>query len=174
MAERRRERELSYLLGSDAEGWTQWKKAMVPQPDRDTKRCGDTKRRRHGQVGFMCTKIKSAFRDQARHCGIYEWRAKGTLPNQPNNIVYVGSTCWVGEGALKGRIMQYCTNGSHQKDLINAALSKGYELWVRVKISKGRHNAKDMEDNLLCKYDYAWNTQNNGSMRNILPKARKR
>ena len=35
-------------------------------------------------------------------------------------------------GALKGRIFEYHTNGSHKRDLINDALSRGYELWVRV------------------------------------------
>lgn len=165
MAQRRRKRERSGLQGSDEQGWTEWEKAMVPQHDIDE----ETSPRGDDQFGFMCTRIKSAFRDQARHCGIYEWQVKGTLRKQPDYIVYVGSTCRSKPGALRRRIMEYCTNGSHKEDLINEALFKGYELWVRVKTSIGRDNAQDMENNLLDKYDYAWNIRNNGEMRNIPP-----
>ena len=53
----------------------------------------------------------------------------------------------------------YCKNGSHKQDLINNALSKGYELWVRVKIVEGRNpsreNAEAMENALFNRYDYA-------------------
>ena len=125
------------------------------------------------QVGFMCKSIRTAFPDEFKHCGIYEWRAKGTLGNQPNYVIYVGSTCRGKPGALKRRILEYCTDGSHKEDLINEALGRGYELWVRVKTSEGRENAEEMENELLDEYDYAWNKRNNGRIRKILPRARK-
>ena len=128
--------------------------------------------RGENQVGFMCSSIRKAFPDKAQHCGIYEWRGKGTLDDQPNYVVYIGSTCRGKRGGLRRRILEYCTNGSHKKDLINDALGRGYELWVRVKTSGGhasRKNAEDMENELLDKYDYAWNIRNNGGIRHILP-----
>lgn len=150
-------------------GWSDWERAMVPwipglpvgfEP-------------REPNQGFICPSIRSAFSSQARHCGIYEWRAKGTLANQPNYVVYIGSTCRAKPGALRGRILEYCTNGSHKSVLIDDALRRGYELWVRVKINEennpSRLKAEDMENLLLNKYDYAWNTRINGQIRNILP-----
>ena len=125
-------------------GWSDWEQAMVP-----ALREGVDEPRGPGQVGFMHKNIRSAFPDLAQHCGIYEWRAKGTLHGQPNHVVYLGSTCRAKPGALRGRILKYCTNGSHKKDLINDALNKGYELCVRDKIVEGskprREDAEAME-----------------------------
>jgi len=72
---------------------------------------------------------------------------------------------------IKRQNLEYCTNGSHKKDLINDALERGYELWVRVKISTPRRNCREdaerMENELLAKYNYAWNIRNN-AVRSIL------
>ena len=138
---------------------------MVP-PDAEG---NDLEPRGEDQVGFMCSSIRTAFPDEFKHCGIYEWRTKGTLGNQPKYVIYVGSTCRGKPGALKRRILEYCTDGSHKEDLINGALGRGYELWVRVKTSEGRRNAEEMENELLDEYDYAWNKRNNGRIRKILP-----
>lgn len=165
MAKVRRKRETSRLKGLEAKGWKHWVKAIVPRKARRTEPRGDS------QVGFMCTNIRSAI--PARQCGIYEWRAKGKSARQPNYIVYVGSTCRGKPGALRRRIIEYCTDGSHKKDLMNEALRKGYELWVRVKTSRGTDNAQELENELLKKYDYAWNVRNNGKIRHILPSAKK-
>jgi len=151
------------------DGWSYWEQAMVP-----VLRVGVDEPRGPNQTGFMCSSIKNAFPLQARHCGIYEWAAKGTLPGQPNTlvVVYIGSTCRSKPGALRGRILEYCRNGSHKEVFINNALLRGYELWVRVKIAEGskpRETAQAMENALLDKYDYAWNTRRNGRIRNILP-----
>ena len=165
MEDHRRPRETSHL---STEGWTDWVKAMVP-PNVEG---NNTNRRGANQVGSKCTDIKSAFPDEAEKCGIYEWKAKGTLLNQPTCVVYVGSTCRGKPGALRRRINEYCTNGSHKENLINEALNGGYELWVRVKASKKkkeiRKDAENMENELLEKYNYAWNVRNN-AIRNILP-----
>ena len=89
-------------------------------------------RRGVNQAGLICPQIGRPFPWQARHCGIYEWRANGTLPHQPRNrVVYVGSKCRAKPGALSGRILEYCANGSHKRVSIIDALGRGYELWVR-------------------------------------------
>ena len=164
MAENQRQaREGSHL---PVAGWSNWELAMAPLPV-------GFEPRGPNQPGMIFSGIRNAFPLQARHCGIYEWRAKGTLPHQPSHIVYLGSTCRTKPGALRGRILEYCANGSHKRHLSNDALCRGYELWVRVKIVEGinasRKNAESMENALLAWYDYAWNIRNNGQIRRILP-----
>ena len=140
--------------------------AMVPDDLR-----GDVKPREPNQAGFMSSSIKHAFPLRAAHCGIYEWQARKS--DQPNRVVYVGSTCREKQGLLKGRILEYCRNGDHKEDFVNDALRRGYELWVRAKIVEvarpRREDAEAMENTLLDKYDYAWNKRCNGPMRKILP-----
>ena len=168
-ANQRQSREQSHLPRA---GWSDWVLAMIPWTPGSVLPV-DCEARGRNQAGLIYSSIKNAFPSKAGHCGIYEWRAKGTLARQPNHVVYVGSTCRAKPGALRGRILEYCTNGSHKEDLINDALLRGYELWVRVKTVEGkypsREKAQDMENALLTKYDYAWNTRINGQIRNILP-----
>ena len=163
MAALTRLRENSHLPTA---GWSNWEKAMVPPNVAGY----NLEPRGPNQVGFICSSIRNAFPTMAQHCGIYEWRA--TRIGQPNRVVYIGSTCRSKPGALRHRILEYCTNGSHKKDLINYALIRGYELWVRVRIVEGLQlpgkDAEDMENQLLATYNYAWNFRNN-SVRNILP-----
>ena len=131
--------------------------------------------RGQGQVGYMWSGIRNTFGAEGEHCGIYEWQAR--REDQPPRIVYVGSTCRSKPGALRDRILEYCTTGSHKASLINSALRRGYELRVRVKVAGGcssrfKEEAEDMENDLLDKYDYAWNKRRNGGtrgMRDILP-----
>ena len=149
-----------------AEAWSDWKKAMVP-PETEG---WNLQPRGRNQVGFICLNIENAFSDQDQCCGIYEWKAR----KQHNHVVYVGSTCREKGGSSKDRIREYCRNGSHKRDLINDALGRGYELWVRVKISTpdchSRLDAERMENELLAKYNYAWNIRNNAT-RDILPRS---
>ena len=149
-------------------GWSDWELAMVPLVDGFEKR-GETDRK-----GFICSNIRNAFPDEAERCGIYEWQARKS--GQPDRVVYVGSTCRCStrSGPLRARILEYCTNGSHKKDLINDALSRGYELWVRVQVVErpypdGIDDAQDLENAFLDTYNYAWNKRRNGDIRNILP-----
>ena len=113
------------------------------------------------QVGFISSKIRKVLPYLAGHCGIYEWGVKRPLLDETKiRVVYVGST-----GTLGGRIHSYCRDGSHKEDLINAALLKGYELWVRVKRTRANSKliAELMEIQLLAMYNYAWNKRNNGN-----------
>ena len=109
-----------------------------------------------------------------KHCGIYEWRAKGTKRNQPNRVVYAGSTCTQRSryGAKLGsRIRGYLTHGNHIAKLMDNALEQGYELQVRSKKAKNQEDARRQERELLKKYNYAWNKRGNGGRsRSVLPK----
>ena len=133
-------------------------------------------RRERWQVGSMWSGMRNAFRGEAGQCGIYEWQAR--REDQPNRVVYVGSTCRGKPEALRDRILEYCTNGSHKARLINLALRRGYELRVRVKGAGGyssrfEEEAEDMENDLLAKYNYAWKERMNGGTkgkRDILPR----
>lgn len=148
------------------EGWSGWKRAMVP-PQTESR---NLQPRGQNQVGYICSGIRNAFPDEAEDCGIYEWQARKS--GRSGHVVYVGSTCRGKAGALRNRIFEYCRNGSHKEDLINDALHRGYELWVRVKVSQPSRNCKvdaeRMENELLAKYNYAWNIRNN-AVRSILP-----
>ena len=161
MANNRRLREKSHL---PRDNWSDWRRAMVP---RGTE--GNFVRRGWYQSGLRCRDIRLAFPEEAPHCGIYEWQARGTAPNQRNKVVYVGSTCRGRPGSLGDRINEYCNSGSHKSTQINGALRRGYELWVRVKTSGERREARDMERDLLQRYDYAWNNKVNENVRDILP-----
>ena len=163
-ANQRQAREDSHLRRA---GWSDWELAMVPLFN------GFEKRGKTNQEGFICSNIRNAFPDESERCGIYEWQARRS--DQPNRVVYIGSTCRSKEGALRGRILEYCTNGSHKRKRINDALREGYELWVRLQVVEapypnGREDAQELENAFLDKYDYAWNKRRNGNqIRKILP-----
>ena len=160
MAAPDRLRENSHLQGEQSQGWSAWTLAMVP-PDSNRR---NLEPRGPARVGYMSSSIETALSDLAELCGIYEWKAKGTRPDQPNNVVlYVGSTCVRRKPQkLESRIILYCKYGNHKNDLINWALEGGYELWVRVKLASSERTAQSMENDLLRKYDYAWNKRRNG------------
>lgn len=165
----RKKRERSHL---PREGWSEWKRALVPK---DNKRNAIIKRRRNHKGFILENFVKGKnSREMDKNCGIYEWRAIGTKPNQPNHVVYVGSTCPKGSryGAKLGsRIREYCSNGNHIAEPMNKALGRGYELQVRCKKAKNQEDARKQEAKLLKKYDYAWNKRGNGGRsRRVLPK----
>ena len=161
-------REDSHL---PAEGWTNWIWAMAPE---NTTRVKNLARRGEDQEGYKNAKIVNELcgehGDADRLCGIYEWRATRPFGSDPT-VVYVGSTCARNGGSctkMKNRIVSYCTHGNHKTTLINEALQKGYELWVRFKPAVDEQEARDMENALLDTYNYAWNIRQNAK-RNILP-----
>ena len=133
-----------------------------------------TEDRGPGQPGYMWSNIRTVLNEVAGFCGIYEIQVRGTLPSQLQSaVVYVGSTCpRQADGGqcrrLKNRIINYCRHGNHKIDLINYALSRGYELWVRYKQAGSPGEAQAWENTLLAMYDYAWNVRNNGNIRAVL------
>jgi len=164
-------REYHNLQGFQSEGrWSTWKKAMVPKDTTSSETY--LEKRGPDQEGFMWSNIDDALCEVGGLCGIYEWKA--TRPDQPDRVVYVGSTCTRNDRCqrLKSRIIRYCKYGNHKEELINDALSKGYELWVRYKQAEDEERAKELENDLLAKYDYAWNIRENNRLREILPQQR--
>ena len=146
-------------------GWSDWEKAMVPnQPGDDP----ENLQARTGS-GSIWRNIRNALpARETRNCGIYEWQVRRgrTRPR----VVYVGCTCSdpSKEGTLSTRILEYCRNGSHKKDLINDALNRGYELWVRFRFTGSTKRSTEARENaLLDTYNYAWNERRNG-VRHIL------
>ena len=117
---------------------------------------GYTENRVLGQEGYMWSNISNELNGVARLCGIYEFQVRGTLPlHLQSAVVYVGSTCPRGgvRHRLKSRIINYCRHGNHKADLINDALSRGYELWVRYKQARSAEEAQAWENALLTAYD---------------------
>ncbi|XP_029210710.2 uncharacterized protein LOC114974709 [Acropora millepora] len=141
-------------------GWSDWSKAMVPFP------LDDGQNQAPANHGYIVRDIERAFPDEARRCGIYEWKAE--KPGRRSVVVYVGSTCRAKSGALRARINEYCRDGSHKSRLINDALRRRYTLLVRVKVASSREKAEELENALLDRYDYAWNERRNEDIRHIL------
>ena len=148
--------------------WSLWTRAIVP-----TRHGSYTENRGPDQPGYMWSNIRKVLDEVAGLCGIYEFQARGTLPGQLQSaIVYVGSTCPRGADRglcrrLNSRIINYCKYGNHKEDLINDALSRGYELWVRYKQARSAEEAQAWENTLLAMYDYSWNVRNNGNIRAV-------
>ena len=153
----RRVRENSNLQFPQSQHWSTWKRAMVPLYNGT-----NTVNRHQNQVGFIWKYILYDGNLQEL-CGIYEWRA--IRQDQPNRVVYVGSTCTrCGHyEPLQSRILRYCSHGNHKADLINDALTKGYTLEVRYKQACNEPQARNLENELLDMYDYAWNKRRNGA-----------
>ena len=167
-------RELSDLEPDEEENWSSWVCAMVPNKTQQTTNVAVVRRgnRRFGyRNAALSTELEQAFEGGCDPCGIYEFAA--TLPGKrKKRVVYVGSTC-VGDvrcPSLKNRIVDYTIDGNHKKDEINEALRRGYTLWVRFQPAQNRPEAERMENELLSKYNYAWNVTNNG-VRPILASA---
>ena len=167
-------RETSNLQGDEAHGWSKWIWAMAPE---NTPRENHLERRVNDQVGFVNTNLTDSLRQAnpnvAELCGIYEWRATEEYGANPS-VVYLGSTCPPARGPrpwrLENRIVAYTKRGNHKKELINYALTRGCELWVRFKPAPVETEAREMENELLRQYNYAWNVRNNG-VRPMLAKA---
>ena len=138
--------------------WSDWERAVPDQPGYDP----EDLQARTGS-GFIWRNIRNAFpARETRNCGIYEWQVRRGRAR--HKVVYVGCTCSDPnkEGSLPTRILAYCRNGSHKKDLLNDALNKGYELWVRFRFTRNATKvAESKENSLLDKYNYAWNERRN-------------
>lgn len=166
----RRLREESHLQSPESENWSEWILAIVPEAN-DNNRRGLQKRQR-GQPGYKTSRVETYLGEIGEVCGIYEWRAS-RLPRHGqaiHKVVYVGSTC-PRQGnfpRLRSRILDYCIHGNHKKELINDALNRGYELSVRYKEAANVEEATGLENELLKKYNYAWNIRNN-AIREVLP-----
>ena len=155
-------RETSNLQSPLSQNWSAWKTAMVPLYNG-----ANTENRHQNQVGFIWKHILNDH-NLIELCGIYEWRA--VRQDQPNRVIYIGSTCTRCGNfeQLRSRILGYCSHGNHKAALINDALRKGYTLEVRYKQTWDEPQARNLENELLDMYDYAWNVRRNGNIRAVL------
>ena len=150
--------------------WSDWVKAMVPQPAQQSQFSTQRPNGWRQESKEILATAPGLYFDVGSGFGIYEWQARKLENcNETKIVLYIGSTSNVHpESSLKDRVKEYCTNGSHKADLINDALTKGYELWFRVKIAPDRQTSEDLENELLDRYDYAWNVRRNGELRHLL------
>lgn len=167
-------RELSDFEPDEEENWSSWICAMVPNETQQTTNVAVVKRQNQ-HLGYrnaaLSTELEQEFEGGCAPCGIYEFAA--ILPGKRKlRVVYVGSTCVRNDRCpiLKNRIVDYTKHGNHKKDEINEALRRGYTLWVRFKPAQDKPEAMRMENELLDKYNYAWNVRNN-DVRPILASA---
>lgn len=66
--------------------------------------------------------------------------------------VYVGETC-----NERQRLSHHASNRSHLGGIIQAHLDDGWNLYYRARAASSKEHAKQMQDNLLRKYEYDWN-----------------
>jgi hypothetical protein len=154
MARQNRE-EMDKIVGDGGKTrWSEWYLMMSPDTDRR-----DFERRTFPHEGSR------SLINIPECCGIYEWKVKRNLREK---VVYIGSSCRkANKSSLRARISRYCTDGSHKCCLINPALIKGYELFVRYKMYDDIDTSEKAENNYLTKYDYAWNIRENGRIRDL-------
>ena len=146
-------------------GWSAWLRVMVPQDGLPHFK------KRKDEPGYRLTteKVEERLGEHGQGCGIYEWAVVDGWETQEGYVVYLGRTCREEPRALVHRILEYCRHGSDKYLLLNDSLWNGYELWVRVKRSRRRmQDTRKEQDEMLAKYDYAWNTAQNGPIRDIL------
>lgn len=170
-------RELNELQGDEASGWSNWIIAMAAAGSPRIQNRNFKIRQGIGQEGYRNNNLANELAQAGIGCcGIYEWCAVKYVSYQggriytSSRVVYVGCTCRRRSfpfgprvfQRMRERIVAYTKGGNHKKDLINAALRSGWELWVRFKHAEDEDAAKHMEDNLLRTYNYAWNIRNNG------------
>lgn len=167
-------RELIELQGNEKLGWSPWIIGMAGTGSPGTRNRNFRERGGSDQVGFMNTNLARELTEaRVGPCGIYEWsvvKYQGSRSDPPHRVVYVGSTCRFECRPMQNRIVAYASNGNHKKDLINGALRREWELWVRFKNARNEDEAKDMENALLERYNYPWNVRHNG-VRPILTSA---
>ncbi|OIW09206.1 hypothetical protein TanjilG_11344 [Lupinus angustifolius] len=98
-------------------------------------------------------------------------------PDQNHSIVVV----YIGQADnVRGRLQRYGRNGAHLVNgdgtpFFNHIFSLGYPILYRWAPMEKKEDAIRTEDQLLCTFDYAWNTSNNGTRRpdDILQKLNK-
>jgi len=98
---------------------------------------------------------------------VYEFQLRE--PGKSPYTVYIGSTCRErGDTSPRQRIQIYLQNGGRKAEMIEEALNNGMELWIRIsQDTKGMDQANQIEDEMLDKYEYAWNARRNWGVRRI-------
>lgn len=156
-------REFSDFGREEKKLWSNWIWAMVPDKRQQTT---NVEKRANPQLGYrnadLVRELQDAYKGECGPCGIYEFAVK--REDGEISVVYVGCTCLRNDdcATLQDRIVDYTKHGNHKKKEINDALRRGYTLLVRFKPAQDRREAKQMENDLLSRYNYAWNVRHNG------------
>ena len=105
--------------------------------------------RGQNQVGFICSSIRNAFPD------VEFMNGKQEDPVTPIVSFMLEAHAGARQEHWETESLNTAETNPIKKDIINGALGRGYELWVRVKISQPRNNCKEdaerMENELLAK-----------------------
>ena len=142
--------------------WSEWKELISPVL---TSHC---LQRPGGHKGYYSPSLEAELNAEWKGCGVYELGLRKGRSTCKLAIAgfYVGSTCREGtDHSLGSRIFEYVRNGSHKAELINAAVCRNLTMYVRVIQTKDNNKARELEQYLLAKYNYAWNDNNNGQIR---------
>ena len=142
--------------------WKKWKELISPSWDIQ----GHSLQRPGGHQGSYSPLLEDEINAKWKGCGVYELGLKNKGHYRPIVSFYVGSTCREGtDHSLGSRIFEYVRNGSHKAELINKAVDHRLTVYVRVVQTEDDDEARDLEQQLLTKYNYAWNDVNNGQIR---------
>mmetsp|Transcript_3129 Transcript_3129/g.11285 ORF Transcript_3129/g.11285 Transcript_3129/m.11285 type:complete len:326 (+) Transcript_3129:219-1196(+) len=93
---------------------------------------------------------------------VYEFAiSRGPRDSMKKVKVYLGQT----RDAKRRMHCEYRSNGSHLLPFFEHALDQGYVVWRRVRYFETKEEAKQMEEEVLRVYDFAWNERLNGATR---------
>ena len=149
-------RENSNLQFPQGQHWSTWKRAMVPLYNGT-----NTVNRHQNQAGFIWKYIL--------YDGNLRMASYSTGPAKSSRLRWKHVLkLWPLWTTAKQNIVGYCSHGNHKADLINDALTRGYTLEVRYNQAWNETQARELENELLDMYDYAWNVRRNGNIRAVL------
>jgi len=108
-------------------------------------------------LGFLDGQVAAVYEFQLRESG------------KTPMTVYIGSTCRErGDKSPRQRIQQYLQTGERKQEMIEDALNHGLEIWLRItQDTKSMDQANEIENEMLDKYEYAWNARRNWGVRRI-------
>ena len=95
--------------------------------------------------------------------GVYEFSLVHPSDMKKRFKVYAGMT----SNMLQRHHRNYRSNGSHLLKQFEGAVREGYLVLRRVKYTKSTEKAKALESRMLRQYNYAWNSMENGSKRDV-------
>ena len=142
-----------------ARPWSEWRELISPTLT------SHYLQRQDGHKGYYFRSLEVIIKSLWKGCGVYELGLKRGK-NKLALAFYVGSTCREGtDHSLGSRIFEYVRNGSHKADLINKAVGHNLTVYVRVVNTEDNDEARALEQHLLLSYNYAWNDDHNGQIR---------
>lgn len=154
----RQQRELFDNAFNDGKGWSSWIRAVVLP-----RKVNDLRRFDQREPGFVSRNIsrRNPFGDDGDSAhGLFEFEARASY--RKRMVVFLGRPTM--DRSLHQQILEHCFE-SRQKRLIDDAVESGYELYVRIKPLSNAEEEEEEWSDILHDYDYAWNSQINGPIR---------